>query len=228
MYIAVMRLLFRILLLLPAIVVAGCASPGGASPAEQRAVTPGLERVIAADRAAALRAESAVAGIAVPADDFEPRGPNVTVHVARATRGWLAGKVLHPEAVDAFLADERNFFPDCTICRGVRIAFEDYGRTLRALPADAPARRWVAQLDRALSPAERTQLIAFQSSSERLAPFMQDAFAEHISSVEDPAERDALVAAIRRMDDYTDEYARTAADPRFAGQGCPLCRAAAG
>ena len=28
------------------------------------------------------------------------------------------------EAVEAFLADRKNFFPDCTICAGVRLAFD--------------------------------------------------------------------------------------------------------
>jgi len=172
----------------PALFLAGCASPGGASRAEERSATPGVELVIASDRAAALRGEAAAAGIAVPATSFSPRGPNVTVHVARATRAWLAGKVLHPEAVDALLADESNFFPDCTICKGVRVAFEDYGRTLRALPPTRP-RGAGSRVSIARCPLRSARLVAFQSSSERLAPLMQAGFAEHIRSVEDRAER---------------------------------------
>ena len=215
---------------------AACASQSLPPPPDDGTgapfATPGLPEIwsqIPGGQRAALGAIAHMAGgdgVAVPSRDFAPRGPNVTVHVARATRRWLEGVALYPKAIDRFLANSANFFPDCTICAGVRLAFESYRRDYAALHVEAAVKRWLRGLEGTLDNDKFLLLISKQSNSQTLAAWLRDAYEGYLKeSLRDPGERNAFAAAAGRMDDYTTEFGRETDDPNFAGKPCPLCQA---
>jgi len=130
--------------------------------------------------------------------------------------------------VDAFLANERNFFPFCTICAGVRLAFSDYRDSLARRSEDSPVRAWLSELESSLEAAQLERLKALQSDSESLAPMLAGVYRAYVrEGIADPEERRAFVEAARRVDEYTTEVAREGLEPGYEGAGCPLCRAAA-
>lgn len=197
--------------------------------------TPGLATLwptLAPAVQASVRTAAAAAAPPAPMPagaGFAPTGPDVSVHVARATHRWLAGAALAPAALDRFLADERNFFPDCTICYGVRQAMAHHRDAVAAAPPDDARRRWLDALRTALPTAPWADLEARQATSATLGPALRDAFAAYArEAIADPAARARLRDAAVRMDALTTAFARSGEAPAYGGlPGCALCAAAA-
>jgi len=189
-------------------------------------LAPGVQ---AAVRDAAAAFEPVAPGPRVAAGGFNPDGPDVTQHVARAIWSWLQTTAIRPQAVGAYLADARNFFPDCTICAGVKRAFERYRDLIAAEDGSAPAMRWLSALDGALPEADRTRLAGLQARSATYGGALRDACAAYLARTElTAAERDAVVRAAKFMDELTTKFAASGEDPAYSGlEGCALCEAAA-